>query len=178
MDEPYLGELRVIAFPFAPKGWALCNGQTLPIAQNQALYSLLGTTYGGDGRVTFSLPNLQSRVPVGWGQGPGLTPYNIGQIGGVETVALQLPQLPAHSHTFTGTFPAATEAEVKGPAGQLPAPGTITEYSAGPKNATMAANSIQGPVGPMGGNAPHDNRQPLVAMYYVIALQGIFPPRP
>jgi microcystin-dependent protein len=178
MDEPYIGELRVIAFPYAPKGWALCNGQALPINQYQPLFALIGTTYGGDGRTNFNLPNLQSRVPVGFGQGQGLSPYSIGQAFGTETVSLQLTELPAHNHTFKSTFPVATDPEEKTPTGQFPALGTLTEYSAGPKNVTMAPNSVKGPVGPTGGNAPHDNRPPLIAMYYVIALQGIFPPRP
>src|SRR5580658_742842 len=102
MGTPYVGEIRMFGFGFAPQGWALCNGQLLPINQNQALFSLLGTTYGGDGRTTFALPDLQGRVPIHMGQGAGLSPYVMGQVGGVENVTLTIAQIPAHTHTVNG----------------------------------------------------------------------------
>ena len=178
MDEPYIGEIRSIAFGYAPKGWAFCNGQTLPISQNQALFSLLGTTYGGNGSTTFNLPNLQSRVPVGAGQGPGLQNYVLGQQAGTETVALTPDQMPAHEHSIVGTMQAGAAADETGPVGNFPAGDASNHYSAGPKNATLGpANAVKGQTAAQGGNQPHDNRQPYLATYFVIALQGIFPSR-
>src|SRR5213080_3578081 len=115
MAEPFLSEIRIMSFNFAPKGWAMCNGQLLPINQNQALFSLLGTTYGGDGQTTFALPDLRSRVPLHFGQGTGLSPYTLGQTVGVESVTLQTPQIPAHTHAYapqasTGAGTAASPA--------------------------------------------------------------------
>src|ERR1700722_6554257 len=108
MATPYLAEIRVFSFGFAPKGWALCNGQTLPINQNQALFSLLGTTYGGNGQTTFQLPNLQSRTPISFGQGPGLQNYTLGQTGGLEAETLSISEMAAHSHNLQGTTTAGT----------------------------------------------------------------------
>ena len=177
MDEPYIGEIRLIGFDFAPRGWALCNGQTLPISPNQALFSLLGTTYGGDGRTTFNLPNLQSRLPFSFGQGPGLSPYNIGQAGGAETVGLSLEQMPAHGHAIRGTMNPDAASDNSSPAGEYPATGTLNQYSPGPQNMAMAAGSLTCTVAPVGANEGHENRQPYIAMNYAIALQGYFPPR-
>ncbi|RAK67980.1 phage tail protein [Hymenobacter edaphi] len=178
MDEPYIGEIRAISFPFAPKNWAFCNGQTLPINQNQALFSLLGTTYGGDGVTTFKLPNLQSRVAVGSGQGPGLQNYALGQMGGNETVALTLDQMPPHAHVVSGTVQAATSADESSPVGNFPGGGNLNMYSSGPKNATLGtANSVKGQTSAQGGNQPHENRQPYLATYFVIALTGVYPSR-
>ncbi|RYY14457.1 MAG: phage tail protein, partial [Cytophagaceae bacterium] len=115
MDSPYLGEIRSIAFGFAPKGWALCNGQLLAVNQNQALFSLLGTTYGGNGQTTFALPNLQGRVPVGTGQLPGGTTYTLGMMAGTESVSLQQGQLPPHTHAVTGTLQAGSGADDSSP---------------------------------------------------------------
>lgn len=175
MDEPYIGEIRAIAFNYAPRGWALCNGQTLPINQNQALFSLLGVTYGGDGVTNFKLPDLRSRVPIGQGQGPGLTSYSLGQAGGAESVALTQAQLPAHVHTVTGTLQTGQERVETTPIGDYLAPGSLNQYSTGPKNTSMGA--VSGTTGTAGGGQPHDNRQPYIATYYVIAVEGYYPTR-
>ncbi len=174
MQDPWIGEIALVAFNFAPQGWAFCNGQLLSIAQNTALFSLLGTTYGGDGQTTFALPNLQSRVPLHFGQGTGLSPYAIGATGGVESVTLQTTQIPAHTHSFT---PQATTASggATSPAGALWAESGTgdTIYQKGTSNAPMAAQTL----GNTGGGQAHENRQPFLALNYVIALQGIFPSR-
>ncbi|QNH63079.1 phage tail protein [Hymenobacter sediminicola] len=178
MDEPYIGEIRSIAFGYAPKNWAFCNGQLLPVNQYQALFSLLGTTYGGNGSTTFGLPNLQSRVAVGAGQGPGLQNYVLGQQAGNETVSLTPDQMPAHGHTITGTMQAGASADENGPIGNFPGGDASNHYSAGPKNATLGtANAVKGQTDAQGANQPHDNRQPYLATHFVIALQGIFPSR-
>lgn len=153
MSEPFVGEIRVFPFNFAPVGWALCNGQLLPISQNTALFSLLGTNYGGDGRSTFGLPNLQGATAVGAGQGPGLTPVVLGEAGGSSAVTLRESELPAHSHTHSG--PGTTNRPTPG---LLPADGSAL---------TPAAFSAQ----------PHDNMPPYLVVNYCIALQGIYPPR-
>ncbi len=172
MDSPFLGMIAMFGFNFAPRGWAFCNGQILPIAQNTALFSLLGTTYGGNGQTTFALPDLRGRVPIGQFQGPGLSDYTLGQVAGSETVTLLSTQIPAHTHTLNGITQAGTSAV---PTGNLPAntgaldkeygiPGTLT-----PMNAQA--------IGSTGGNQPHSNMQPYLAINYCIALQGIFPSR-
>jgi len=174
MQDPWLGEIALVAFNFAPQGWAFCNGQLLSIAQNTALFSLLGTTYGGDGQTTFALPNLQSRVPIHFGQGTGLSPYLLGATGGVETVTLQTTQIPAHTHSFT---PQATTAggSATSPAGAFWAESGSgdTIYQGGTSNTQMAPQTL----GNTGGGQTHENRQPFLALNYVIALVGIFPSR-
>lgn len=174
--DPFLGEIRPIAFNYEPRGWAFCNGQLLPINQNQALFSLLGTTYGGNGTTTFALPNLRSRVPVSAGQGPGLSNYTLGQVGGVESVTLLTTQLPAHAHSLTGTIKTAPEAVETNPANQYPSVGSSSQFSAGPANTTMGG-TVQGTTANTGGSQPHENRPPVLAANYVIALQGIYPSR-
>jgi microcystin-dependent protein len=174
MQDPWIGEIALVAFGFAPVGWAMCNGQLLSIAQNTALFSLLGTTYGGDGVNNFALPNLQSRVPLHFGQGSGLSPYVLGQTVGVESVTLQTPQIPAHTHTYTPQ--ANTAAGAAGsPAGALWAGSATgdTIYKPGASNTTMAAQTI----GNTGGSQPHENRQPTLALNYIIALVGVYPSR-
>jgi microcystin-dependent protein len=170
MSEQFLGEIRLLSFVFPPKGWALCNGQQLPIAQNQALFALLGTTYGGDGRVTFALPNLQGRVPIAAGQGPGLDAYTLGQTGGEVVHTLALNEWVNHSHTLNGR---RADGNTPVPSGALPAVGTEVYSTAGPdtamSSATIAASTP--------GSQPHENRQPFLTLNYVIALQGIFPSR-
>ncbi|HVT12559.1 MAG TPA: tail fiber protein [Fimbriimonadaceae bacterium] len=168
--DPFLGEIRPVGFNFAPHGWALCEGQLMPIAQNTALFSLLGTTYGGDGRTTFGLPDLRSRVAVGAGQGPGLSNYAIGQVGGVEQVSLTSNELPAHNHHVMATSQAAV---AYSPESGVPGKAARTVYGAG-NNGTLAADSL----GVTGQGQPHDNHQPFLSVLYVIALQGIFPPHP
>jgi len=174
MQDPWIGEIALVAFNFAPQGWAMCNGQLLSINQNTALFSLLGTTYGGDGVNNFALPNLQSRVPLHFGQGSGLSAYALGQNVGAESVTLQTPQIPAHTHSYA---PQATTAGggAGSPAGAIWAvSGTgDTIYQKGASNTTMAAQTL----GQAGGNQPHENRQPTLALNYVIALEGIFPSR-
>jgi microcystin-dependent protein len=174
MQDPWLGEIALVAFNFAPVGWAMCNGQLLSIAQNTALFSLLGTTYGGDGVNNFALPNLQSRVPLHFGQGAGLSPYVLGQTVGVESVSLQTTQMPAHTHSYTPQA-SSSGGSVGSPAGALWASSATgdTIYLKGSSNTTMAAQTI----GQTGGGQPHENRQPLLALNYIIALVGIFPSR-
>lgn len=170
MANPFLGEIRLMAFAFPPTGWALCNGQLLPISQNTALFSLLGTTYGGDGITTFALPDLRGRVPVAAGQGAGLGNYELGQSGGEAAHTLTLDEWVSHSHVLNGTRADGTSAA---PAGALPAVGTEVYSKAGPDGA-MAAASLASP----NPNAQaHLNMQPFLTLNYVIALQGIFPSR-
>lgn len=164
--DPFVGEISLFPFTFAPPGWAWCDGQLLPISQNTALFSLLGTTYGGDGKSTFALPNLNGRTPLGPGQGAGLSLYDLGQVGGTETVTLLPSEMPFHAHTVHGTASPATTAN---PATAVPATGELELYHAG----GVAA----GTMAPVGGSAPHNNMQPYLTLYYAIALQGVFPAR-
>jgi len=163
MSEPFLGEIKVVSFNFPPRGWAFCNGQLMPINQNQALFSILGTTYGGDGRVTFGLPNLQGRVPVHVGNG-----IVLGQMGGEAAHTLTTNELPAHTHT-----PAAvsTNAVTTSPSGNLWAAAAANPFSTGAANSTMAPGSVTN----AGGSQPHNNEPPYLVLNFVIALQGIFP---
>jgi microcystin-dependent protein len=183
MDESFLGELRPVGFGFAPRGWMLCQGQALPISQNQALFSLLGTTYGGNGTTTFNLPDLRSRIPVGQGQGPGLSFYSLGQTGGAEGQTLTVAQLPAHSHIVQATMKPDAAVDSPTPGGEYIGPGTLKQYSkrnTSPpvgKNVPMAANAVTGSAAPMGGNTPHENRQPFIAVNYAICVQGLYPSR-
>jgi microcystin-dependent protein len=174
MTEPYLGQLAPLAFTFAPKGWAFCAGQVLPINQNTALFSLLGTQYGGNGQTTFALPDLRGRVPMHFGAG-----FVQGQVGGEETVTLNTNELPAHGHTFSGT---SSPANVKRPVTNSALAQSTT--SAGvtpgdsfyaPPGATVALNANT--VATVGGSQPHTNLQPFLVISWCIALQGIFPSR-
>jgi len=161
---PFLGEVRWVAFTFAPRGWATCSGQTLPINQNQALFSLLGTTFGGNGTTTFNLPDLRSRAPVHAGNG-----FVLGQMGGEEGHTLSAGELPAHTHALLAD---PREGNTASPVGGTPAKtGAGTPAFSGQANATMAADSISS----VGGSQPHDNMKPYLAMTCIIALQGIFP---
>lgn len=173
MASPYLGEIKIVAFNFAPKNWALCNGQQLSIQQNTALFSLLGTMYGGNGVTTFALPNLQSRVPIHFGQGPGLSNYTQGEVGGAETVTLNSTQLPQHTHLLNGTTGTANK---RPPAGHTFAADTasIANFYAAPANqVALAAPSVT----TAGGNQPHSNLQPYLAVLFCICLAGVFPSR-
>jgi microcystin-dependent protein len=177
MSEPYLGEIRMFAGNFAPRGNAYCSGQLLSIAQNSALFSLLGVAYGGDGQTTFGLPDLRGRLPVCVGQGPGLSDYDIGQQAGTESVTLTTAQMPMHNHlmavssnaadhpTPTGNMPAALNAPYRG-LWVNPAKATGTPLQ-------MNANALTS----VGGGQPHENRMPAVAISMIIALNGIFPSR-
>lgn len=172
MADPFVAEIRIFGFNFAPTGWAFCNGQIMPISQNTALFSLLGTTYGGDGKSTFALPDLQGNAPLAPGQGPGLSLYDLGQIGGSETVTLLQSEIPAHTHTIrVGEDP-----------GDVPTPATSTltvstggfAYSA---SASPATNMSPNALAPTGGSLPHNNMMPYLTLNFCIALQGVFPPR-
>jgi len=171
MATPYLGSLMLVSFSFAPKGFALCNGQTLPINQNQALFSLLGTQYGGNGVNTFALPNLQSRVAIGTGTNAGNS-FTAGQIGGAESVVLNVNQIPSHTHTLTVS--SAVGGVLTSPVGNTvgASAGVPFPYAAS-SNDVMAAGSISA----AGGSQPHENRSPYLTLNWVIALTGIFPSR-
>ncbi|MCF3111455.1 tail fiber protein [Niabella sp. CC-SYL272] len=171
--DPFLSMIVLFGCNFAPRGWAFCQGQLLSIAQNTALFSLLGTTYGGNGQTTFALPDLRGRVPIGFGQGPGLSSYALGQQGGAETVTLLLSQMPAHTHAFMAT---AEAGDTSDPTGAFPAnTGTLDkEYKQSPVN-KVAMNAAA--VETKGGSQPHTNIQPYLALNYCIALEGIFPSR-
>ncbi|GAB3829248.1 phage tail protein [Hymenobacter jeollabukensis] len=177
MDEPYIGEIRIISSSYAPKGWAFCNGQLLPINQNQALFSLLGTTFGGNGQTNFGLPDLRSRVPVGAGQVPNGTNYVQGMRAGTESVSLLTNQIPSHTHAFTGTLQTSTDPEDISPVGNFPAKGAAQQYSAGPGDTTMLSGPLAGNTGATGNGMGHENRMPVQAINYVIALTGNFPSR-
>ena len=175
MSEPFLGQISIFSFGFAPKGWTMCNGQLLSIAQNQALFALLGTQFGGNGIQTFGLPNLQGNVPMGMGNGAGLTPRVIGQSGGEQGVTLTVSQIPSHSHVpnYTAMADAAGQNTV-GPVGKLWAPdpnGNVT-FSTG-DGEMLAANALAN----TGGSLPHNNMAPYLVLNFCIALVGIFPSR-
>ncbi len=172
MADPFVAEIRIFPFTFAPKGWAWCNGQLMPISQNTALFSLLGTTYGGDGKSTFGLPDLAGRAPMHPGQGPGLSPHDLGEQGGSETVTLLESEIPMHAHAVNGG---------SGPANlQSPAPdrslgrANTNAYLDNPAN--LVPMSPQA-LAPAGASQPHNNMQPYLTFYFSIALQGVFPPR-
>ncbi|WP_431477560.1 phage tail protein [Massilia eburnea] len=172
MAERYIGEIRMFSGNFAPVGWAMCNGQLLPIAQNTALFSILGTTYGGNGKTNFALPDLRQRIPMHAGTGPGLSPRDLGEQGGEAATTLTALQLPSHSHGMTAS---SATASVQSPANALLAkPVTI---SAPYHEATSLAPSPQGPLGTAGGSSVHNNLQPYLVVNFIIALSGIFPPR-
>lgn len=175
MSEAFIGEIRVFAGNFAPKGWALCNGQIMSIAQNTALFSILGVTYGGDGKTTFALPNLQGRAPVQPGSGPGLTSRTLGEQGGTATVTLLTTEMPAHNHVPQGYDGGATTANADGSVWSKTAGGRTPPpfYSTGAPNVSMSPQAI----GVAGGSQPHNNMQPYVGVNFIIALQGIFPSR-
>jgi microcystin-dependent protein len=170
--DPFIGEIIMFAGNFAPQGWAFCDGQLLPISQNQALFAILGTTYGGNGQTTFALPDLRGRVPVHPGQGPGLGSYSLGQKAGSENVTLNVTQIPGHTHTFSpgcSTDPPNSNT----PANSVPAIDDSAQTYNTEANASMRpANSSS-----VGGSQPHDNMQPYNCVNFIIALQGIFPSR-
>jgi microcystin-dependent protein len=170
VSEPFVAEIRIFAGNFAPRGWAFCNGQLLPIAQNTALFSLIGTTYGGDGRTTTALPNLQDRLPMHPGRGPGLTSRRLGERGGVNDVTLAEAQLPGHRHSVGAV--------------QIPAPTTANpanaHHGAAPmykSTSTGVVNLANEAVADAGGGQSHENRQPFLAINFIIALVGLYPSR-
>jgi microcystin-dependent protein len=168
VTEPFLGQIILVPYNFAPRGYAFCQGQILSIAQNTALFSLLGTTYGGNGQTTFALPDLRGRHAVSQGQGPGLSFYTLGEQGGVESVTLTTQQMPAHPHLANATMTTANDTK---PAGNYLAVGGA--YINAAPNTQMGAQMIS----PAGNSQPHENRDPYLALNYCIALQGIFPSR-
>ncbi len=175
MSEPFLGMIMIVPYNFSPRGWAFCNGQILPIAQNTALFSLLGTTFGGNGQTTFALPDLRGRVPNSSGQGPGLSNYDLGQVGGTESVTQTISQMPMHNHQVACLQGEATSPR---PQGAFPAILTVPTDSnsllyATTSDATMAANMIV----PTGGSQPLQILQPYLTLNFCIALEGIFPSR-
>ncbi|RAZ91306.1 phage tail protein [Mesorhizobium hawassense] len=172
MADPFVAEIRIFPFNFAPKGWALCDGQLLPLSQNTALFSLLGTTYGGNGKSNFALPDLQGRAPMHPGQGPGLSLHDLGETGGSETVTLLESEIPMHSHGMTGNInPAnlATPSSARSLARTSPG----QAYSATVNLTNMSDQAVA----PAGGDQPHNNLQPFLTCNFCIALQGVFPPR-
>jgi microcystin-dependent protein len=172
MADPFVGEIRVVGFNFAPTGWAQCNGQLLPISQNTALFSLLGTFYGGDGKSTFALPDLKERAPLHQGQGPGLSEYFLGQEDGVQTITLLQSEIPAHTHSARALNDPA-ELQAPAPNRAMARSTAGFAYTPAAPDVTMSPQTLS----PSGGSLPHNNLQPLLVMNYVIALQGVFPPR-
>ncbi|MDE4135068.1 tail fiber protein [Phaeobacter sp. QD34_3] len=174
MSEPFIAEIRIFAGTFAPRGWAFCNGQVLPIAQNTALFSLIGTIYGGDGRSTTALPNLQGRAPMHPGRGPGLTSRSLGQQGGVENVTLSEPQMPSHNHgvrAYSGNGGTNIPSDTTSLAGT----GRDTLYQT--DTATSLVDLAPVTIGTTGGNQSHFNMQPFLALNFIIALVGLYPSR-
>lgn len=169
MADPFVAEIRIFPFNFAPKGWAWCDGQLLPLAQNTALFSLLGTTYGGDGMSTFGLPDLQGRAALQPGQGPGLSTHYLGEVDGAETVTLLQSETPSHTHTLQhfGTGSAA----VPGLSVGFGTSGAAQVYT------TSSADLVSTTLPTVGGDQPHNNMQPYLTFYFCIALQGVYPPR-
>lgn len=168
---PYVGEVRLTAFSFAPSGWALCDGQILSIAQNIGLFQVIGTTYGGNGVSTFALPDLRGRTPVGVGEGPGLTNRDAGDAGGTEAHTLSANELPVHTHLMGASGANGTTDR---PDGNVPArnPAAVPQYApAASADANLAANAV----GNAGGSQPHNNMQPYIVVNYIICLQGMYP---
>lgn len=169
--EPYLGDIMLVPFDFAPQGWVMCNGQFLPIATNPALFSLLGTTYGGDGVTNFRLPDLRGRSPLHWGQGNGLSNRARGEVGGEVQHTLTLAELPAHSHVARGK---SADGTTPNPAGMFPARSKASVPQWGTTADTSLASAV---ISTVGGSQSHSNTQPILVLNYVIALQGQFPPQ-
>jgi microcystin-dependent protein len=168
MGQPFIGEIRMFAGTFAPAGWAFCDGQIMPIAENEGLFQLIGTTYGGDGLSTFALPNLQSRVAIHSGQGPGLANHPIGEMAGAEVVTLTPQQVPVHNHALAVSTAAGN---VNNAQGSVLADGPAQAYIEAAPNNAMAPAAVT----PAGGSQPHDNRMPFLAVSFIISLYGIYP---
>jgi microcystin-dependent protein len=173
MSEPYIGEIRMFAGNYAPAGWMLCNGQSLPISENDVLFQLIGTTYGGDGQQSFNLPNMQSRIPIHMGNGPDGTNYQLAEAGGVESVTLSTQQIPSHNHLVLITDAAA----VASPTNASFAASTSSQAGSNAYNADEDPGTTLAPgmVGASGGSQPHDNCQPFLCVNFIISLHGIFP---
>ncbi|HZF96000.1 MAG TPA: tail fiber protein [Allosphingosinicella sp.] len=174
MADPFVAEIRIFPFNFAPKGWAWCDGQLLPLSQNTALFSLLGTTYGGNGKSNFALPDLQGRAPMHPGQGPGLSLHDLGESGGTETVTLLQSEIPAHTHALAGSNEDGTQGSLtQGIAVASSVGGTLYQTNTAQNLQAMSPNALA----LAGGDQPHNNMQPYLTCYFNIALQGVFPPR-
>lgn len=171
MADPFVAEIRIFPFNFAPKGWAFCDGQLLPLSQNTALFSLLGTTYGGDGKSNFALPDLQGRAPMHPGQGPGLSLHDLGETGGSETVTLLESEIPVHGHTLLASPEIGEDRTASGESLAVSTGGAL--YTAQTNVVQMAATALP----PTGGEQPHNNMMPYLTLNFCIALQGVFPPR-
>lgn len=173
MADPFVAEIRIFPFIFAPTGWAFCDGQLLPLSQNTALFSLLGTTYGGNGMSNFALPDLQGRAPMHPGQGPGLSLHDLGESGGSETVTLLESEIPSHSHSANGQ---GSNSNLNDPAGAVMARpfggGNLYRTASGAALVQMAPEALA----PTGGDQPHNNMMPFLTFHFCIALQGVFPP--
>jgi microcystin-dependent protein len=170
MSQPYVGEIRMFGGSFAPAGWAMCAGQLLPISENETLFQLIGTTYGGDGEQTFGIPDLQGRVPIHFGQGPGITQnYQIGEKAGSEQVTISVNQLPTHNHGWLASNDPSNS--LLPASNVVSTPLNITPYFSGAASVPLNANSLQ----PVGGSQPHDNMIPFLVVTFIISLFGIFP---
>ena len=170
MADPFVAEIRIFPFNFAPKGWAWCDGQLLPLSQNTALFSLLGTTYGGNGKSNFALPDLQGRAPMHPGQGPGLSLHDLGETGGSETVTLLESEIPSHAHILRAS---PDDADLRIPTPSRSLAKSVMYVTGAAPNTAMAPEGLA----PAGGDQPHNNMQPYLTFYFNIALQGVFPPR-
>ncbi len=186
-QEGFIGEIRMFAGNFAPRGWALCEGQLLSVSQNQALFSILGTTYGGDGRTTFALPDLRGRVVIHPGQGPGLSSHRLGEKGGQENVTLTVDQMPSHTHKLDYSFP-RVDSENKGAAMALPEAKSLKSADIQPMRESVTktakaeqmmgkATAVPSAVKPAGGDQPHDNMPPYLVINYIICVNGVYPSR-
>jgi microcystin-dependent protein len=172
--DPFVAEVRIFPFNFAPKGWAFCDGQLLPLSQNTALFSLLGTTYGGDGKSNFALPNMQGNAPMHPGQGPGLSLHDLGEMGGSETVTLLESEIPSHTHALkASTTNSSKPSPANNSLAKVQSGGTPYVAAAGAPPVSFAANALA----PAGGDQPHNNMQPYLTLNFCIAMQGVFPPR-
>jgi microcystin-dependent protein len=171
MAQPYVGEIRMFGGNFAPAGWMFCGGQLLPISENETLFQLIGTTYGGDGESTFALPNLQSRVPLHMGTGPSGTTYTLGEMAGVEEVTLTVQQIPVHTHPMLGSTTLASSADPGGNVVAQSRTASVDMYLEDDPTVSLAPNAIT----PVGGSQPHTNMQPFLCINYIISLFGIFP---
>jgi microcystin-dependent protein len=171
MAQPFVGEIRMFAGNFPPVGWMFCEGQLLPISENETLFQLIGTTYGGDGQSTFALPNLASRIPIHMGTGSSGTPYQLAESGGVESVTLTVAQIPAHTHPLMASQDAGSQNNAGNQVLAAQSPVSIYRPNAVAPNVPMNASSVS----PAGGSQPHDNMQPFICINYIISLFGIFP---
>ncbi len=174
MADPFVAEIRIFPFNFPPRGWAWCNGQLLPISQNTALFSLLGTIYGGDGRSSFALPDLQGRAPMHHGQGPGLSWRNQGQTGGTEVVTLLQSEIPSHTHSMRAN---TDFGDVQTPSNARSIARSQNANAYKPPAGQPVVQMAPGALAPAGGDQPHNNMQPYLTLYFNIALQGVYPPR-